>query len=142
MNKTAMLRSFFAVPLFALTFFALEPREALAMPTAQLSDVVSSPVEKTWGGCGPYGHRGPWGGCRRGGQWGGGGWGWGGYPAFWPFGVAPVSFMGARPADPDEELDRIELEERRLARLQKRLTERKARQIELLTEGVVVGRLR
>ena len=78
MKKTAMLRSFFAVPLFALTFFALEPREALAMPTAQLSDVVSSPVEKTWGGCGPYGHRGPWGGCRRGGQWGGGGWGWGG----------------------------------------------------------------
>ena len=67
MKKTAMLRSFFAVPLFALTFFALEPREALAMPTAQLSDVVSSPVEKTWGGCGPYGHRGPWGGCRRGG---------------------------------------------------------------------------
>ena len=82
------------------------------------------------------------GGFRGGRGWGGGGWGWGGYPAFWPFGVAPVSFMGARPADPDEELDRIELEERRLARLQKRLTERKARQIELLTEGVVVGRLR
>ena len=24
-----------------------------------------------FGGCGPYGHRGPWGGCRPGGQWGG-----------------------------------------------------------------------
>ena len=23
-----------------------------------------------FGGCGPYRHRGPWGGCRPGGQWG------------------------------------------------------------------------
>jgi hypothetical protein len=30
-----------------------------------------SNIEKAYGGCGPYGHRGPWGGCRAGGQWGG-----------------------------------------------------------------------
>ncbi|WP_405044790.1 GCG_CRPN prefix-to-repeats domain-containing protein [Methylocystis echinoides] len=40
----------------------------------QKMDGVDAPVEKVYGGCGPYGHRGPWGGCRRGGQWGG--WGW------------------------------------------------------------------
>lgn len=40
-------------------------------------DVVS-PDEgnmiRVYGGCGPYGHRGPWGGCRPGGQWGGYNW--------------------------------------------------------------------
>ena len=44
---------------------------ANAMP-AQKMDGVDAPVEKVFGGCGPYGHRGPWGGCRPGGQWGGG----------------------------------------------------------------------
>lgn len=28
-------------------------------------------IIQVFGGCGPYGHRGPWGGCRPGGQWGG-----------------------------------------------------------------------
>ncbi|NBS34630.1 MAG: hypothetical protein EBS82_02145, partial [Methylocystaceae bacterium] len=45
---------------------------AIAMPVARMSDVGAVRLEKVWGGCGPYGHRGPWGGCRRGGQWGGG----------------------------------------------------------------------
>jgi hypothetical protein len=31
-------------------------------------------IIRVFGGCGPYGHRGPWGGCRAGGQWGGYGW--------------------------------------------------------------------
>jgi hypothetical protein len=31
-------------------------------------------IIQVYGGCGPYGHRGPWGGCRPGGQWGGYGW--------------------------------------------------------------------
>ncbi len=30
-----------------------------------------APIVKTFGGCGPMGHRGPYGGCRAGGQWGG-----------------------------------------------------------------------
>ena len=34
-------------------------------------DKSNSPVVLVYGGCGPYGHRGPWGGCRAGGQWGG-----------------------------------------------------------------------
>jgi hypothetical protein len=29
---------------------------------------------RVFGGCGPYRHRGPWGGCRPGGQWGGYNW--------------------------------------------------------------------
>ena len=33
-------------------------------PTAQASIILVS------GGCGPYAHRGPYGGCRPGGQWG------------------------------------------------------------------------
>ena len=28
-------------------------------------------IIQVYGGCGPYGHRGPYGGCRTGGQWGG-----------------------------------------------------------------------
>lgn len=35
-------------------------------PLATGQDVI-----QVYGGCGPYGHRGPWGGCRSGGQWGG-----------------------------------------------------------------------
>jgi hypothetical protein len=53
--------------------FAFGPGAAQAMPLQKM-DGVDAPVEKVYGGCGPYGHRGPWGGCRRGGQWGG--WGW------------------------------------------------------------------
>lgn len=44
--------------------------------------VTVAPIEKSnsaviqvYGGCGPYGHRGPYGGCRAGGQWGGYRWG-------------------------------------------------------------------
>jgi hypothetical protein len=38
-------------------------------------DKSDSPVIQVYGGCGPYAHRGPYGGCRAGGQWGGYGWG-------------------------------------------------------------------
>lgn len=41
-----------------------------AMP-AQAPAAGADYVTKVYGGCGPYGHRGPWGGCRAGGQWGG-----------------------------------------------------------------------
>ena len=44
--------------------------EAQAMPVAD--GLGANPqVIQVFGGCGPYGHRGPWGGCRPGGQWGG-----------------------------------------------------------------------
>jgi len=48
---------------------------------AMLAPLVSKDtgVVQVYGGCGVYGHRGPWGGCRPGGQWGGyhyGGYGW------------------------------------------------------------------
>jgi opacity protein-like surface antigen len=32
---------------------------------------ANAPIVQVFGGCGPYGHRGPYGGCRAGGQWGG-----------------------------------------------------------------------
>lgn len=41
-----------------------------AMPTTSL-ETPSAPIVQVFGGCGPYGHRGPYGGCRAGGQWGG-----------------------------------------------------------------------
>jgi hypothetical protein len=45
-----------------------------AMPVAPGGSMESSTV-LAYGGCGPYGHRGPYGGCRVGGQWGGYRWG-------------------------------------------------------------------
>nr|WP_246720095.1 hypothetical protein [Methylocystis sp. H62] len=41
-----------------------------AMPLAP-SQTAGAPIVQVYGGCGPYGHRGPHGGCRWGGQWGG-----------------------------------------------------------------------
>jgi hypothetical protein len=45
------------------------PAEA-AMPVAPM-DGVKAPVILAYGGCGVFGHRGPYGGCRAGGQAGG-----------------------------------------------------------------------
>jgi hypothetical protein len=45
------------------------PAEA-AMPVPSPQGVDASVVQ-VFGGCGPYGHRGPYGGCRAGGQRGG-----------------------------------------------------------------------
>lgn len=49
--------------------FLAEPASAAPMAAEGLA--VPSPIVKVYGGCGPYGHRGYWGHCRRGGQWGG-----------------------------------------------------------------------
>jgi hypothetical protein len=51
----------------------------LAFPASAsplIQDAVSNGSDgariiQVYGGCGPYGHRGPYGGCRTGGQWGG-----------------------------------------------------------------------
>ncbi len=45
--------------------------QAQAAFTLQPLDATASPIIKTFGGCGPFGHRGPYGGCRTGGQLGG-----------------------------------------------------------------------
>ena len=43
---------------------------AEAMPVAD--GLAGNPqIIQVFGGCGPMGHRGPYGGCRPGGQWGG-----------------------------------------------------------------------
>ncbi|WP_128564977.1 GCG_CRPN prefix-to-repeats domain-containing protein [Methylobacterium crusticola] len=43
---------------------------ASALPLVDLAK-PNSGINQVYGGCGPYGHRGPYGGCRAGGQWGG-----------------------------------------------------------------------
>lgn len=43
---------------------------AAALPLAR-PDAPDAPVVRVYAGCGPYGHRGPYGGCRPGGQAGG-----------------------------------------------------------------------
>jgi hypothetical protein len=42
-----------------------------AVPLANLDGASSPHVTLVYEGCGPYGHRGPYGGCRAGGQLGG-----------------------------------------------------------------------
>lgn len=48
--------------------FAFAPTASNAMPAASVNNAVQAPIEKVYGGCGVYGHRGPYGGCRAGGQ--------------------------------------------------------------------------
>ena len=44
---------------------------ASAMPMTDLGAAANANVVQVYGGCGPYRHRGPYGGCRAGGQLGG-----------------------------------------------------------------------
>ena len=45
---------------------------AHAMPIQPPTPLAQTPnIVEVYGGCGPYAHRGPYGGCRAGGQWGG-----------------------------------------------------------------------
>lgn len=47
---------------------------ALAVPAGAAPvdlDTSAGRIIPVFGGCGPYSHRGPFGGCRPGGQWGG-----------------------------------------------------------------------
>jgi len=77
----------------AIMAFAFGLSEANAMPSTQLSAGASPQVTLVYGGCGPYGHRGPWGGCRAGGQWSGGYWR-GGYwrGVYYAAGVCPYGY--------------------------------------------------
>ncbi|WP_442756472.1 GCG_CRPN prefix-to-repeats domain-containing protein [Methylocystis sp. JAN1] len=64
-------------PLIGAAAFGVFTALPLAFDAAQAAMPVPAPpseqglIVQVWGGCGPYGHRGPWGGCRAGGQWGG-----------------------------------------------------------------------
>jgi hypothetical protein len=62
------------MPVVAVTFTVGFSIPAAAMPLAPAPS-PEAPIVQVWGGCGPYGHRGPYGGCRPGGQWGGYRWG-------------------------------------------------------------------
>jgi hypothetical protein len=85
-----MLKNWIAAGALGLTLGLMA-----GMPNAQampIGDVGSGDahVILVYGGCGPYGHRGPFGGCQPGGQWGfaGGQWGGGIRPFYGPYGGA------------------------------------------------------
>jgi hypothetical protein len=78
------LLSFFAPIEGTTTMMKIILSAAMSLSLVGVADaaVTVAPVEKSnsgiiqvYGGCGPYGHRGPYGGCRAGGQWGGYRWG-------------------------------------------------------------------
>ncbi len=46
---------------------AMSPAQAATFAAPQFD---GAQIIQVSGGCGPYGHRGPWGGCQPGGQWG------------------------------------------------------------------------
>lgn len=62
------MKSMITAVALAAAAFAFAPSAASAMPIAPADAAVISHIEKTFGGCGFNGHRGPRGGCRFGGQ--------------------------------------------------------------------------
>jgi hypothetical protein len=64
-----MLKAMLPLSVAAALTFAVPP--VSAMPILNLDGASSPDVTLVFGGCGPYAHRGPYGGCRPGGQWGG-----------------------------------------------------------------------
>ncbi len=56
------------IPAALLVAGLAAPASALPVPGLGAGDAQIIPV---YAGCGPFGHRGPYGGCRTGGQWGG-----------------------------------------------------------------------
>lgn len=64
-----MLKTFTSA---AIVLLGLLPNASFASPGAALSALAPhSNIIEIYGGCGPYGHRGPYGACRAGGQAGG-----------------------------------------------------------------------
>ena len=64
----------FRLPAAILALALAAPPPASALPLAGLGTPVAAPdarIIQVYGRCGPYGHRGPYGGCRTGGQRGG-----------------------------------------------------------------------
>ena len=59
------------IPAALLTVALSFPASALPFPALPLPQADENPIIQVYGGCGPFGHRGPYGGCRAGGQAGG-----------------------------------------------------------------------
>jgi hypothetical protein len=59
-----------------IVFMAVAAGSVQAMPMQPAPSDETPALTLVSGGCGPYAHRGPYGGCRPGGGWGGPGWGW------------------------------------------------------------------
>ena len=82
-----MLKNWIAASAFAAAFCLMAGMpNAQAMPMGNAGNGAAQVILVS-GGCGPYWHRGPYGGCRPGGQWGYPGGGDGGVsPIFGPYG--------------------------------------------------------
>jgi hypothetical protein len=72
-----MRRAILSLSAAAALTFAVSTVQA--MPLSDVDGSSSPHVTLVYGGCGPYAHRGPYGGCRPGGQWGG----------YWAGGISP-----------------------------------------------------
>ncbi|MDP4025957.1 hypothetical protein Q8W71_25315 [Methylobacterium sp. NEAU 140] len=67
-----MIRTFLPAAILAAGLAAPLPASALPLAGLAAGDALpDARIIPVYGGCGPFGHRGPYGGCRRGGQWGG-----------------------------------------------------------------------
>lgn len=78
-----------ACGLLAALSFSSGAQAAMPVPGRKATTDLVAPA---WGGCGAYGHRGPWGGCRPGGQWGGGY--YRPYRPYQPYYYGPRSYHG------------------------------------------------
>ena len=65
-----MLSRSLGAAILACAFAATLSGPASALPLVDL-DAPEANIIQVYGGCGPFGHRGPYGGCRTGGQAGG-----------------------------------------------------------------------
>jgi hypothetical protein len=68
-----------AFPFIIAAMFGLAAAQVEAMPLSSVDSASAPQVTLVYGGCGIYGHRGPYGGCRPGGQAGG----------YWGYGIRP-----------------------------------------------------
>ncbi len=66
-----MLRRFLSAAVSAALIFAVQVQTADALPLTNLQGAAAPEVTLVYGGCGVFGHRGPYGHCRAGGQFSG-----------------------------------------------------------------------
>jgi hypothetical protein len=66
-----MLKTLFAAVASAALILAVQAQGVEAIPLNNLQGATAPDVTLVYGGCGVFGHRGPYGGCRAGGQAGG-----------------------------------------------------------------------
>jgi hypothetical protein len=69
-SKEDLMNALTKAALVTFATLGLTAQANATMPTQPIG-TFGGEIIQVYGGCGPYGHRGPYGGCRTGGQWGG-----------------------------------------------------------------------